>query len=288
MKVPSNLLRDIKQYYYNELYVLYGEQETLSMLNLLIQHFYGLSRADQSLQPDFRLTETEMLKLHFAVKKLKKEEPIQYLIGETEFAGLTIQVNTDVLIPRPETEELVEKIISENSEKNNLTLLDIGTGSGCIALSLKKRLPQSTVVAIDVSAEALAVAAQNKDLNNLDVSFVQLDILNKNTRNTLGMYNLIVSNPPYVTETDKRQMQNNVINYEPHLALFVTDDDPLLFYREIAEFALSHLKEKGSLWFEINEALADEVIGFLESKAYGTIELHNDVHNKARFVSCVK
>gem|GEM_PF-37183 len=247
---------------------MYGEQETLSILNLLIQHFFNLSRIDQSLQPGFRLTETEMLKLHFAVKELKKGKPIQYITGSTEFAGLTIKVTPDVLIPRPETEELVEKIVAENRHHDGLNILDIGTGSGCIALALKKSFPDSAVSAVDVSSAALKVAGQNKSINRLNISLLPMDILDKKSWSSFGKFRVIVSNPPYVRESEKVVMQKNVVNHEPHLALFVTDDNPLIFYRAIAEFAFDHLERRGSLWLEINEGLGAEVKKLLKSKGF--------------------
>ena len=288
MNVRSNLLREIKHQYHRELLPLYGEHETVSMLNLLIQHFFNLSRVDQSLQPDFRLTETEMLKLHFAVKALKKEKPIQYIIGSTGFAGLTLKVTPDVLIPRPETEEMVEKIVAEIPQDDEVKILDVGTGSGCVALALKSKLPKSHLTGVDVSEAAIHVASENIRLNHLDVSLLQLDILNKESWKHLDKFDVIVSNPPYVTMSDKKQMQNNVVNHEPHLALFVTDDDPLIFYRCIAELAQSHLNEQGRLWFEINESLGVEVTELLKNKGFHAVILHHDLNNKPRFVSCIK
>jgi len=281
-------LREIKHHYHRELLPLYGEHETVSMLNLLIQHLFNLSRVNQSLQPDFRLTETEMLNLHFAVKALKKEKPIQYIIGSTGFAGLTIKVTPDVLIPRPETEEMVEKIVAENRHHDGLNILDIGTGSGCIALALKKSFPDSAVFAVDVSSDALKVAGQNKSINRLNISLLQMDILDKKSWSSLGKFRVIVSNPPYVRESEKVFMHKNVVNHEPRLALFVTDDNPLIFYQAIAEFAFDHLERRGSLWFEINEGLGTEVKKLLKSKGFDAITLHNDLFNKTRFVSCSK
>ncbi len=286
MKIRNNLLREIKQYYHSQLSKIYGRHEASALLNLLIHHFFNLSRTDQSLNPGFRLTETEMLKLHFAVKELKNEKPVQYIIGETEFAGLTLKVTPDVLIPRPETEELVEKIVSKNNSDKQLKILDIGTGSGCIALALKKRLPHSKVTAIDISLPALEVAEQNSTLNNLQLSLLQMDILNADSRNLPEKFDIIVSNPPYVTLSDKKQMRNNVIDYEPHQALFVNDNNPLVFYKSIAGFASTHLNKTGVLWFEINENLGREAAVMLKSKGYRAVTLHRDIHNKTRFVSC--
>ena len=286
MNFSSNLLKEIKSYYQKELVLLYGEKEAAALLNRLILHFFGLTRVEQSLQPGFRLTETEMLKLHFAVKELKAEKPVQYITGETESAGLKIKVTPDVLIPRPETEELVQKIIEAVPAGKPLKILDIGTGSGCIALALKKSLPFSKVTAVDVSRGVLKVAKENGILNNLEIELFQTDILDKAESDKLGSFDVIVSNPPYVTEDDKKMMKNNVVNHEPHLALFVSNDDPLLFYRVIADFAKVHLVPKGSLWFEVNENLAKEVGNLLQQKGLKNIKRHLDFFGKERFVSC--
>ncbi len=288
MNIRTNLLREIKQQYQKELATVYGEQEAGSLLNVLINHFFGLSRVDLSLKPDFRLSETEILKLHFAVKDLKKERPVQYIIGEAEFFGLKLKVTPDVLIPRPETEEMIELIVKDNLDKEKLKILDIGTGSGCIALALKKKLPSFLVTAIDVSEGALEVAKGNCILNKLDIELKQLDILDVSSWQELGQFDLIVSNPPYVTEDDKTLMNKNVTDFEPHLALFVTNEDPLLFYRVIADFAIDHLIRGGGLWFEINENLGDEVVRLLQEKGFNNIALHSDIYGKVRFASSVR
>ena len=288
MNIRTNLLREIKQQYQKELAAVYGEQEAGSLLNVLINHFFGLSRVDMSLKPDFRLSETEILKLHFAVKDLKKEKPVQYIIGEAEFIGLKLKVTPDVLIPRPETEEMVELIIKDSLDKEKLKILDIGTGSGCIALALKKKRLSFSITAVDVSEKALEVAKENAVLNELDVELKQVDILNEDSWETLGKFDLITSNPPYVTEDDKSLMKKNVTDFEPHLALFVTNEDPLLFYRVIADFAIDHLIRGGGLWFEINENLGDEVLRLLQEKGFNNIALHSDLYGKVRFASSVR
>lgn len=288
MNIRTNLLREIKKQYQKELAAFYGEQEAGSLMNVLVNHFFGLSRVDMSLKPDFRLTETEILKLHFAVKDLKKEKPVQYIIGETEFSGLKLKVTPDVLIPRPETEEMVELIVKDTLGKEKLKILDVGTGSGCIALALKKKLPFSVITAVDVSNAVLEVAKENSRLNKLDVELKNIDILDISSWQKLDRFDLIVSNPPYVTEEDKVLMKKNVTDFEPHLALFVTNEDPLLFYSIIAEFAINHLIEGGSLWFEINENLGDEVLSLLQEKGFVNMALHADLFGKARFVSSVR
>lgn len=285
MKVRSNLLTEIKSYYLTELTKLYGADEAGAMLNLLIEHFFGLKRTDQLLRPQFRLTETEMLKLHFAVKELKKEMPVQYITGEVEFCGMNLKVNPSVLIPRPETEELVDRIVKENVGITQLKVLDIGTGSGSIALALKKLLAGSDVMALDVSEKSLSVAEDNSRSTALNVEFVKLDILNRQERSRLGIFDLIVSNPPYVTESDKKLMNKNILDNEPYIALFVTDDEPLLFYIAIADFALTHLNRGGQLWFEINEKFGDDIKKLLVNKGFANVKIYSDFRGKDRFIS---
>jgi len=288
MKVRTNLLKDVKTHYHRELTGLYGKEEALSLLNLLIQHFFGLSRVDQALQNDFRLTETELLKFHFAVKELKKEKPVQYIVGETYFYGLPIKVNPSVLIPRPETEQLTELIIEKNKNRNGLRVLDIGTGSGCIALALKKFLPESKITALDISQQALETAKLNSEINGLSINFVQSDILDKKAMESMETFDLIVSNPPYVTETDKNRMKKNVTDYEPSTALFVKNDDPLIFYHAIADFALQKLNDQGQLWLEINELFGNKIHQLLAKKGFRNINVRKDLFGKDRFVSCMK
>jgi len=285
MKVRSNLLTEIKSYYLTELAKLYGADEAGAMLNLLIEHFFGLKRTGQLLQPHFRLTETEMLKLHFAVKDLKNEIPVQYITGETEFCGINLKVNPSVLIPRPETEELVDRIVKENVGNTQLKVLDIGTGSGSIALASKMLLNNSDIVAVDVSEKSLSVAEDNSLSNALNVELIKLDILNRQEWRRLGIFDLIVSNPPYVTESDKNVMSKNVLDNETSIALFVTDDEPLLFYIAIADFALTHLNTGGQLWFEINEKFGDDIRKLLLNKGFVDVNIYSDFRGKDRFIS---
>ncbi len=286
MKVKTNLLTDIKSHYLKELTEIYDEQEALSLLNLLIEHFFGLSRTEQALQKDFRLNETELLKIHFAIKELKNEKPIQYIIGETEFYGLTIKVNPSVLIPRPETEELVDHIIKENKSGLN-SILDIGTGSGCIALALKKAFPEAEITAIDMSKEALAIARKNAQNLKLEIALKETDILDELQWDSFKTTNLIVSNPPYVTEKEKESMKNNVLQHEPHQALFVKDTDPLIFYRKIGQLARKILLPQGQLWFEINEAYEQAVTDLLINQGFATVDVKKDIFGKDRMVKAV-
>ena len=235
------------------------------------------------MEPGLRLSESEMLTFHFAVKDLLKNKPIQYIIGETEFCDLKFKVNENVLIPRPETSELVYKIVErqKTKDKRQLSILDIGTGSGCIAISLAKNIPGSKVHALDISEKALEVAKENAINNNVDVTFINDDILSlKNNIDT--KFDIIVSNPPYVRELEKADMRDNVLNWEPHNALFVSDNDPLIFYRNILEFAKTHLNENGEIWFEINEYLGKEMTDLCKEYGFSDIEIFKDFRGKER------
>ena len=292
MKVPSNLVKDIRNYYCNQLCSIYEKDEANTMILILLEHYFKIDRVKMALEPQLRLSESEMLTFHFAVKDLLKNKPIQYIIGETEFCDLKFKVNENVLIPRPETSELVHFIVNgqrstvnsqrsiANSQKSTL---DIGTGSGCIAISLAKLLPQNKVYALDISEKALEVAQENAINNEVDVTFIHDDILSlKNKIDT--KFDIIVSNPPYVRELEKAEMHDNVLNWEPHNALFVSDNNPLIFYRTILGFAKTHLKEKGEVWFEINEYLGKEMKELCNEMGFSQVEVFNDFRGKERIL----
>lgn len=286
MKVASNLVRDIKKYYREQLCSIYDYEEANSLILILLEHYFKIDRIKMALDPDLRLSESEMLTFHFAVKDLLKNKPIQYIIGETEFCDLKFKVNENVLIPRPETAEMVYKIVNSQQSMVNRhrSIIDIGTGSGCIAISLAKAFPESKVFALDVSEEALKVAKENSISNNVNVNFINDDILNlKNKIET--KFDIIVSNPPYVRELEKAEMHNNVLEWEPHKALFVSDNDPLIFYRGILEFAKSHLKENGEIWFEINEFLGKEMTDLCHELGFSNVEIHEDFRGKERILA---
>ena len=240
-----------------------------------------------------RLSESELLTLHFAVKELLKNRPIQYIIGETEFCGMRFFVNENVLIPRPETQEMVEMIASIARRDNacvirtECKIIDIGTGSGCIAISLAKLIPNSDVTAVDVSEKALEVAKKNAEANGVNVHFVLDDILNPHVK-THGrasqQFDIIVSNPPYVCESEKTEMRANVLDHEPSSALFVPDSDPLIFYRKILEFAQKALKPDGQIWFEINEKFGKETAELCREKGFKNVEIIKDFRGKERIV----
>ncbi len=235
---------------------------------------------------DTEVNSVDELHWNKIILELKAGKPIQYVLGETVFFNLTFKVSSAVLIPRPETEELVDWILQkvEINEKNlHFTILDIGTGSGCIAVTLKKYLPESIVTAMDISPEAMNIASSNAALNEVDMHFVEANIF---FYKSIVKYNLIVSNPPYITNKEKWDMHRNVLDHEPHLALFVENENPLVFYEAIASFALTNLKAYGALFFEINESLANETIDMLSNKGFTNIELRKDIQGKDRMICC--
>lgn len=282
----SNKLIELKYLYLESLIPIYEKDEALQILNILISHYFGLSRVDQALDPDLKLSESEMLSLHFAVKQLKKNVPLQYITGEAEFLGFKLKINNNVLIPRPETEELVSLIIEKENGKK-ISLIDIGTGSGCIAIALSKKLLDSNVYAMEISKEALEVAKFNANKNNVNIQFIEDEVLNPKYifENKLD---LIVSNPPYVRNVEKQQMKSNVLDYEPHQALFVNDKLPLKFYKAILEYSKVNLKAGGSLYFEINEAFGEELIKLVSNYSFENVELYKDINGKDRMLSAVK
>ncbi len=265
---------------------IYPETEIRSFFLLIMEQLTGLNRSQILSNKNNTLSGEQNQQLATIIKRLKNFEPIQYILGETEFYNLSFLVNKNVLIPRPETEELVDWIINDNI-KSTATILDIGTGSGCIAISLAKNMPQATINAIDISNEALTVAQKNADNNNVYVGFKRIDILSEKS-DSLNSFNIIVSNPPYVCEREKQDMANNVLNNEPHLALFVEDNDPLLFYRHIALFALKHLTPNGKLYFEINQSYGKETLDLLEEIGFINTTLRKDISGKDRMISAIK
>lgn len=289
MKVPTNRIKDIVNHYVNDIVHLYGKEEASQLVLLLTEHYFGIDRLKLAVEPDFRLTESELLTIHFAVKELKQHKPVQYIIGQKEFFGRQFSVNEDVLIPRPETEQLVQLTIDFISKnKNYKHILDIGTGSGCIAVSLDLEQPEISVSACDISKKALETARKNAETLGANVAFFECDVIHFNQDALLPKWDLIVSNPPYVTENDKKQMMQNVLAWEPHLALFVTDEDPLIFYRSIIQFSTNHLSIGGSILFEINELFGDQLIKLCQDNHFTDISIHLDFHGKNRFISAVR
>lgn len=260
----------------------YEPSEATQIAFLTIQHYSGISRIDYILskerEPDAQISQ----KLQEALNRLKTGEPLQYVLQEAWFMEKPFFVNTSVLIPRPETEELVEWALKE-TQKQKCKVLDIGTGSGCIAISFKLRKPQDAVSGLDFSRSALSVALKNAQRQNVTINWIEKNILDTYDLNEMGMYDLIISNPPYIRESERKDMQSNVKDFEPESALFVPDADPLIFYQAIAEFSKDHLSKNGKIFLEINEALADEVLTLFHQYAYKSI-LRKDMFGKDRMV----
>ncbi|QXP58231.1 peptide chain release factor N(5)-glutamine methyltransferase [Olleya sp. HaHaR_3_96] len=288
------LVKELKAIFHKELDTIYGKDEVFSFFFMLTEAYCNISRLDVALDTALSITKEEQDPLFRALEALKKNTPIQYILGETEFYGLPFAVNENTLIPRPETEELVQLIIDahpKQSGTDNVSILDIGTGSGCIAISLAKNIVDSVVCALDVSAKAIQKAKENAVLNAVNIDFVEVDILDESTwglATRVSKFDIIVSNPPYVRHLEKQQMQANVLDNEPHLALFVEDNDPLVFYNAITKFAVTNLKPKGALYFEINEYLGEEMIALLETYGFSNIKLVQDMFGKDRMISGLK
>jgi release factor glutamine methyltransferase len=281
------LLKQYKNLFFDALKNIQDEQEIESFFFILTEYLHHLKRVDVALNPDFEISDAAIEKWNAFLVELQQEKPIQYITGETWFYGLRFEVNENTLIPRPETEELVEWIIESQKSKvqsQKLEILDIGTGSGCIPISLKANLPQANVSAIDVSEQALEVAKINAVSNNVEVNFIQANILEVEDLNQ--HFDVIVSNPPYVRNLEKQEIKKNVLDYEPHLALFVEDTDALLFYRKIAQLALKNLSPNGLLFFEINQYLGNETVDLLENLGFKNIELKKDIYGNDRMIKC--
>jgi len=285
MKTIKDVFTEFKQH----LGIIYNPNEIEALTLLVINELTGTSKAKIKAFPEQEVTSIEVEKLNTILKRLQNGEPVQYIFGHTEFYGLPFNVNPSVLIPRPETEELVEWALSSvvNSEWAG-NILDIGTGSGCIAISLKKNLSNTSVSAVDISPDALKTAKQNAGLNNVDVTFINDDILNIKSKIENSKFEIIISNPPYVTLHDKTQMHTNVTDFEPHTALFVPENDPLIFYKAIANFAAKNLTSDGLLFFEINESLGNETIELLKDKGFKNIELRKDMSGRNRMIRATR
>ena len=275
-------LKEFKEHFFKRLSPLYPAQELESFFRILMETYLGLSSIDVHLNPDKKIKLKKLDHLLAALERLVHFEPLQYILGQTEFYGLHFTLNPNVLIPRPETEELVEWILKDTDAGAHFNILDIGTGSGCIAVSLAKYLPLASVAALDVSEDALTLSAHNAELNNAEVHFLQQNILE--TKALQKSYDIIVSNPPYVRNLEKPEIEVNVLDYEPHLALFVEDHDALIFYRKIAELAKGALSPKGRLYVEINQYLAEETQVLFKEFGFNEVELRNDFAGKPRMI----
>ena len=284
------ILKEFKLFFNEALSAIYPKTEIDSFFFILMEEKLKLQRIDTVLKPDFLITEKNLIDLKTIVKRLQKEEPIQYIIGTTEFYGLPFLVDKNTLIPRPETEELVTWVLDEikvltNNKITELSILDIGTGTGCIPISLAKNLTSLNISAIDISPEALLIAEQNAILNKVTIAFIELDILG--AKSLPQKYDVIISNPPYVRELEKEEIKNNVLENEPHLALFVADENPLIFYNKIADLAKQQLSKNGMLFFEINQYLGKETVNMLAEKGFKNIQLKKDLFGNDRMIKCV-
>lgn len=293
------ILKEYKNKFIQELETIYELQEIESFFYIITEFLHQKKRIDLALEPDFSIHANEVEKWNSVLNELKQEKPIQYILGETEFYGLRFLVNENTLIPRPETEELVDLILktispTSNNQHQSPSIIDLGTGSGCIAISLAKNIPNSKVYALDVSEKALEIAKKNAELNEVEVNFINKSILDiedfkfstTNNQQSITFFDIIVSNPPYVRNLEKQEIKKNVLEYEPHLALFVEDNDALLFYRKIAQLAQKNLTKSGKLYFEINQYLGKETTELLENLGFQNIKLIKDIYGNDRMISC--
>lgn len=278
-------LFQFRAFFYEKMSNVYPDYERTGIYSILLEKYLGISRIEAALYAHRTIDELALSQLKKAVKRLEKFEPIQYVIGEAYFKGLRLKVTADTLIPRPETEELVDWIIEDyKSVKQPIKAMDIGTGSGCIALALKKEWKESEITAVDISEKALEVAKYNAKSLELSIEFMQMNILDGDLQKE--NLDFIVSNPPYVREIEKKEMRSNVLDYEPDLALFVANSDPLLFYRNILEVAQKTVKEEGSVYFEINESFALETIELAKRLGWENTRLKKDIFERDRMLRC--
>jgi release factor glutamine methyltransferase len=289
-------LKQYKDHFFDSLQNIQEEHEIESFFFILTEYLHQLKRVDVALHPNFELSEYDVEKWNTILAQLQQEKPIQYITGEAWFYGMKFQVNENTLIPRPETEELVDWILNSpiTQYPSPITILDIGTGTGCIPIALKANVPQANVSAIDVSEKALELAKRNAMLNKVEINFIQANILEVEDLSKIPNsklqtnFDIIVSNPPYVRNLEKQEIKKNVLDYEPHLALFVEDTDALLFYRKIAQLALKNLSPNGLLFFEINQYLGKETVELLENLGFKNIELKKDMFGNDRMVKSEK
>jgi release factor glutamine methyltransferase len=279
-------------YIQTKLKPIFPENEIKAITRLLLGKIAGLNSVQFYGNKDIKISEAIRNKLYSSVDLLVKGEPVQYILGETEFYGLNFKVKPGVLIPRPETEEIIEHILNDLSVQQNfklpLKILDVGTGSGCIAIALAKNLTNAKVLACDISVEALHVAQENAADNNVSIDFFEVDICSyKPDINKLGNLDIIVSNPPYVCFSEQANMQEHVLNHEPHLALFVNDEDPLLFYRSITSIAVKMLRKSGSLYFEINSRFGIETLNLIQKYPFSKVELFQDIFGRDRIIRAI-
>ena len=286
MRVNIQTIKDIRIYLAKELEEIYQEKEISAISNIIIKTVTGIKRLHQLYMPEKKVNNEQAGRIFDICEELKTGKPLQYILGETVFYDCTIKVNNSTLIPRPETEELVDLIVRENKNFQG-NIIDIGTGSGCIAVALAVNLPGSLVTGADVSDDAIVIARENAVLNNVKVSFIKYDIFSADYER-FEKADIIVSNPPYVRFSEKQYMNKNVVDFEPHLALFVADSDPLVYYRAIIDFAEKILVAGGKVYFEINEAMGKYMVQLLVSHGYSEIKIVEDLNCKDRIIKAIK
>jgi len=267
----------------------YPDLEISSLTDIIISHLFKIPKHEIHIKKEKPVSDSDRIRFIHIVNELKRGKPVQYILGYTEFYGLRMHVTPEVLIPRPETEELIKWII-DDCFRESVSVLDIGTGSGCIAIALKKYLKKSTVHGCDISLSALKIAHENATLNGTEVLFYRLDIGEPESNSTeiKLLYDVMVSNPPYIPLNEKSSININVSDFEPGIALFVPDEDPLVFYRHIANFGLDHLKNNGKIYFEIHEKIGPSVKRLLEEKGYRNVTIRRDINGKDRMIKCSK
>lgn len=288
MFVQQNKVSSIQEYYFTALKEVYPVEEIGSIIAIVFFHLKGWSKVELRMNSNETLSESELLEFHWVLKRLKTNEPVQYIIGESEFYGLSFVVNQHVLIPRQETEELVDLVL-RNCFANE-TILDIGTGSGCIPIALKKSNSALKTIGVDISKEAIEVAKLNAEKNQVEVEFIERNILNVKSIDELvpEVVNIIISNPPYITEKEMSMMHQNVLAYEPKLALFVPNEAPLMFYDKIGRLAYNKLNIGGKLYFEVNEHFGKETSELLEEIGFSDICLIKDLQEKDRIIVAIR
>lgn len=283
MFVSDNRVASAKKYFFDELADTFSMSECKSMWSAVLSSYFGWAPSDMLLGLNERFSESDLLRIRGVVKRLQNQEPFQYILGEVYFAGLKLKIDQRALIPRPETEELVDLIVRLNTSFSSV--LDLCTGSGCIALALQNKFPKAKVTGVDLCSEAIALGQENALQTKLDVEFQVADVLHWNSNLT---FDLLVSNPPYIPNKDKERMQANVLDFEPHMALFVPDNDPLMFYRQLVQIAQSSLVAEGYLALEIHEDFALETLALFEYRQFKNVQIHRDLQGKQRMILAQK
>lgn len=289
MRLAGNKLKHLKDFFFTELRELYDDSEIEAMFQMAAEHYLSYSATDIIQKAEENINQSDLLKLYDCAKDLKKQIPLQYILGTAWFYGLPFSVHPGVLIPRPETEELADIIIQENETATSI--LDIGTGSGCIPVTLKKNIPDAEVYACDVSLEALAIALHNSQVNEAEVHFVEADVLNavEFAKKLDKQFDLIVSNPPYVKQSERDSLAANVLEHEPHLALFVEGEDDIIFYKKIIDYCRHALLPNGKLYFELNPLTAEEVKAYAKaSDIFEELSLITDMSDAVRFFKGIR